>query len=244
MNPHVFWRMVWKEYRCMRVFWLTLALITVVLQAMVVWSDNGTPSEAVFVLAAMLTACYGLGCGGTAFAGERESGTYGYLRSLPVTSISIFWGKLFYAVGSTALLSVFLWLAGCTYCWLRELPAATYQSLMWGSGLRTLELMLWAVLFSLLIARPLWAVVLAFVAGGISGELFAWLFGGGERPGLSLSGLLQSFLAPISAWRLLLLVSLLAADVFLRGAGFAKSCQWMCKTPRADPREPVIRFLC
>ena len=72
MNQQILWRMAWKEYRFMRTFWLALAFIALVLQALAAWSDATMPAQGIFVLAAMLTACHALGCGGTAFAGNER----------------------------------------------------------------------------------------------------------------------------------------------------------------------------
>ncbi len=218
MNQQILWRMAWKEYRFMRTFWLALAFIALVLQALAAWSDATMPAQGIFVLAAMLTACHALGCGGTAFAGEREAGTYRFLRSLPVTPTSVLWGKLAYAITATILLGVFLWFSGWVYCLIRNFSATSSHYVVLTSGLRTMELLLWAVMFSLLISRPLWSVVLAFVAAGLSGEFLAVLFAGHELD-LSESALwqlLRFFLFPAVWWcHLILVIGLLAADIYL-----------------------------
>ena len=92
MTYPVFWRLVWKEYRLLRSFWVSLAAISVVLQLVDVWSKDVHID--VFIVALAAPVLFALVSGGTLFAAEHEAKTFGFQRWLPVSSRMLLAGKL------------------------------------------------------------------------------------------------------------------------------------------------------
>ena len=92
MNNPIFWRLVWKEYRLMRSFWIAMAVLAVILELIAcisVWSPNDSV-QMIFAMALVLPAFYAMGCGATLFATEHETGTYQFQRALPVSASRLF----------------------------------------------------------------------------------------------------------------------------------------------------------
>jgi hypothetical protein len=174
MNDTAFWRLVWKEYRLQRAFWLAMLGLTVLahlfLLVCVHWKAVPTP-DAFFWAALGLGAFYALGCGGTLFATEHEAETYPFQRALPVSAIRLFAAKIAYAVLSTAAMLALVWLlAALVSGW--RLPEPRQHLALWGLwGMAAAELLAWGVLFSLVTRRPLVAVILAVSCASITAEL-------------------------------------------------------------------------
>ena len=110
----VLWRVVWKEYRGQRAFWLAIALFSVVLMVLVtavaIISDQPAPVDALFAVALGMPVFYALGSGATLFAAEHDSGTYAFQRSLPVSAGRLLTGKLGLSLASAVVLPPVLWL--------------------------------------------------------------------------------------------------------------------------------------
>lgn len=162
MIDSIFWRLVWKEYRVQRAFWIAMAILTVLLQLIAVTFVT-QPAERVkllFHLALAFPAFYALGCGATLFATEHETGTYEFQRGLPVSAWRIFWSKLACAATATlAMIGLFWLLALALAGW--RLPEAGMHGIVWGVwGLAAVELFVWGVFFSLLLTQPLKAALL------------------------------------------------------------------------------------
>ena len=158
MNGSTVSRFVWKEYRVMRGFWISLAVMAVFVQAILLlsWSESAL-TAGLFGVALSGAALYALGSGATMFATEREEGTYDLLRGLPVTSLQIASGKLAFSVISIVAIGVVLWVSAWMFAG-RRVPDVQWQSQLWSVfGLGTLELLVWAAFFSLLSSRPLQA---------------------------------------------------------------------------------------
>ncbi len=172
MNTSVFWRLMWKEYRMQRAFWISMAVLTVLVQlAVLAFVRPGAERITwLFTVGLGLPAFYALGCGATLFATEHETGTYGFQRALPVSAIRLFGGKLVFALGSTLAMIALLWsLAALMAGW--HLPRPDGHLALWGLwGLASLELLVWGVFFSLLSTRPLKAAILGAVAACLSTE--------------------------------------------------------------------------
>ena len=89
MSDIAFRRVVWKEYRVQRPLWIAIAVGTLVIELLLL----ATPEKlltvekmpALFAISLAAAAIYGLGCGATLFATERETETYDFLRALPVS---------------------------------------------------------------------------------------------------------------------------------------------------------------
>ena len=114
MTDPVVWRLLWKEYRVQRGFWLSLAGVTLAVQLIVAAVPEQYVDHAVwmFGLAIMTPAFYALGCGATTFAAEREEGTLEQLRILAVPAGRLFLTKVVFGLASAlALLGVLLLLA-------------------------------------------------------------------------------------------------------------------------------------
>ena len=112
MKDPIFWRLVWKEYRQLRGFWIAMAVLAVVahLYLLVIVRNPGSQLEALFAVALTIPALYALGCGATMFATEHEGGTYDFQRALPISARRLFLGKLGFAALSIPLLFAVLWL--------------------------------------------------------------------------------------------------------------------------------------
>jgi ABC-type transport system involved in multi-copper enzyme maturation permease subunit len=170
MNNPVFWRLVWKEYRMQRAFWISMALLAVLLQLLVLIctrQEQFVPAR-LFSLALGLPAFYALGCGATLFATEHETGTFGFQRALPISAMRLFFGKLAFAVVSTLMMIAVLWpLAGILADW--RFPGGDERLQVWGIlGFAAIEFMVWGMFFSLLMKRPLMAAILAVVTASFS----------------------------------------------------------------------------
>lgn len=179
-------RVMWKEYRLQRDFWLVIAALIVVLQFSVIvgasFSDRpnaGVPPHVLFMIGLGVPAIFALGSGAILFAGEREAETYDFQRALPVAAGRLVAGKMLSGLAGAILLFLF----GALSAWLLTLvaptahvPPPTYLTggLMWaGSILAVFEVFAWAVLFSLLLGRVLWATVLGAVAAASFGVFAA-----------------------------------------------------------------------
>lgn len=166
MNHASFWRLVWKEYRLQRAFWLAMVVLTLLVQMLSLsLSEANRGSDDVvgplFDFAVLFSALYALGCGATLFATERETGTYEFQRTVPVSWLRLFAAKATWAALSTlSILAVLILLAVCVSGW--RLPdAASARDISGLLGFGAVELLLWGVFFSLVVDQPLVAAILA-----------------------------------------------------------------------------------
>jgi ABC-type transport system involved in multi-copper enzyme maturation permease subunit len=176
MTAAIFWRFVWKEYRVMRAFWISMACLAVLAQLALVAFPGLTHYSTVwtFSFALIFPALYAVACGATMFAAEKEDGTYEFLRGLPVTAWRILTGKLAFAVASTLLLIAALW---CLAAGLSRGSSvdAQLRPQLWGTyGLAAVEGLAWGMLFSLVLRRPLQAAVLAIAAASVAVHVALW----------------------------------------------------------------------
>src|SRR5262249_11803890 len=94
----------WKEDREQRHSWLAVAIlaIAVVLVPSIVMNSGGNSSLredgqlrfTLFVIVLVLTATYGVVCGGMLLAGEREGRTEAFLNAMPVSRARIWAAKV------------------------------------------------------------------------------------------------------------------------------------------------------
>ena len=167
MNNPIFWRLVWKEYRLMRSFWIAMAVLAVLLEVILYFTvlPPNDSMLAIFTMALALPAFYAMGCGATLFATEHETGTYQFQQSLPVSGARLFLGKIPFGLISTPLLFLLVWVSAWMISGMR-FPAADFHLGLWGLyGVAALELFLWGVFFSLLSQQPMKAAVLAAIVG-------------------------------------------------------------------------------
>jgi hypothetical protein len=181
MSNTAFWRVVWKEYRHERALWLVFVLLAVLLQVVVFVVSQLTDAPdtvgALFGIAVIVPMFYALGCGASLFAAEHETGTYDWLRSLPVSAGRLAAGKFFLGAASAIMLPPVL----CVTAWALaagRVPTPPEPGLLWAGGvvaffvlLVLFELFVWAVFFSLILRRVLWATVLAAAAPVVIGVL-------------------------------------------------------------------------
>ncbi len=169
----IFWRFLWKEYRVMRAFWISMAVLAVLAQLALVAFPGLTHYAAAwtFSFALIFPALYAVACGATMFAAEKEEGTYEFLRSLPVTAWRILTGKLAFAVLSTVLLIAALRLSGEFLTKGRVVDSSTESRLLGILGLAAIEGLAWGLFFSLILRRPLQSAVLAIAAASLGVEI-------------------------------------------------------------------------
>lgn len=168
MTDSIVWRLVWKEYRVLRGFWLCLAAFGVVLMPLSLFADEAPNRFAVLAgVVRLLPAFYVLGCSAVAFAAEREDGTDQMLYRLGTPRGRLWFGKLGFDVVSTLLLFGVLWLAAEAFVFstlVGERPTGVIQFpfhpvMAWLLGFLT-----WGMLFSLLCRSVLSALCWAVVA--------------------------------------------------------------------------------
>ena len=181
MNGSSVRRFAWKEYRVLRGFWISLALMAIAGQLFVVMFLAKTALlPGLFAVALIAVALYALGNGATMFATEREEETYDLLRMLPVTNGQVVLGKLAFSVTSLIAIAVVL----LTSAWVLagwRLPAPVSHRQLWATfGLGALELLVWGVFFSLLSSRPLQAAIMGVVATSASVTMLIHLDGHGR----------------------------------------------------------------
>jgi len=215
MNDPVVWRLVWKEYRLLRSFWLGLAVVTVALQLLVAYwptqSDFHDRVTPIFVIAFVFTALYELACGATMFATEKEEGTFELLRALPLDSRRLLAGKLVHAILSTLAFLLVLWVISWTISRF-ELPPSGQQRAFW-TFWATLgfQLLAFGMLFSLLLRRPLIAAVLGAAVSSVVAHSIRLLF----SANLPRSDTLYVFYLNDVPWLLGVSAVVLAIDVWL-----------------------------
>ncbi|MGO9107899.1 MAG: ABC transporter permease [Thermoguttaceae bacterium] len=199
MNPlthhSIFWRLMWKEYRVQRAFWTSLAVLAVLLMllacASVSYRDERVRWQ--FGIALVLPALFSLGCGAMLFAAEREGGTYDFQRSLPIRPAQLLLGKGVFALLSTLVMYVIVWLAAALLGSLTGFTLGDALGNLWAWAIQgrlpgpgshyapgavsvffALELFLWATLFSLLLRRPLTAAIAGVAAAAVAVEIMTW----------------------------------------------------------------------
>ena len=167
MNRSIFWRVVWKEYRTQRAFWIAMAVLTAFLQLIVVISviKPTDRTDLLFHYGLGFPALFALGCGATLFATEHETETYEFQRSLPVSGWRLFLGKVACAVMATSTMIAAFWCLALAFSGGQQ-PSAEMHGIIWGLwGMAAVEGLVWGIFFSLLSKWPLRAAMLAIAAG-------------------------------------------------------------------------------
>lgn len=168
MTDSILWRLVWKEYRVLRGFWLCLAAFGVVLLPLSQFSDHPPTRLAVLVgIIAMMPAFYLLGSTAVSFAAEREDGTDQLLQRLGVPRGRLWLSKLAFDLISTLLLAGVLCLAAQALSFSSllanqnsgEIRSTIANWLAWGVCFFG-----WGVFFSLVCRRVLSVVCLTALA--------------------------------------------------------------------------------
>lgn len=162
MNAAIVQRLMWKEYRFLRSFWLaTLVLAAcaaVGLRAHAAWYERQVAGEDFFVLAAVVSSMFALGAGGTLFATEHETGTAEFLHRLPLDGRPLLWGKMAAAILSILAMTAVLWNAAAIALTWFPIKGTSLPMILSSSIVSEFELFAWATLFSMLTRQPLAAI--------------------------------------------------------------------------------------
>lgn len=177
MNPAPYTHLIWKEYRAIRGFWIALIGLAVFMQLLVLAfsQDRGWATEFVYNIALATPVFFAIGCIGTAYAIEKEDGTFEWLSSSPASDAQLFISKVGLCLVATAAMFAILWLATTA---LMIAPPDRTDILRGMLGLWLLagfEALAWGLLFSLLSARPLMAIVLALFATSTTVHVLSWV---------------------------------------------------------------------
>ncbi len=156
------WRIVWKEYRAQRGFWLSVAGFAIAMMLLWMWLlDEFNGRFAVpWMIALAMPALYALGSAAIVFASEREEGTTDFLRILAARPDRVFLGKVGFTIVSTLAICGMLLAAARILTWglaERFVSDTNMAIAVW----ITLELLVWGFLFSAICGRVLTAVCFA-----------------------------------------------------------------------------------
>ncbi len=183
MNKQAVKNIIWKEFRTLRGFWLAMLAFGLVAEAFADWQNIGGVSSSFYevkanfwpVLASFaVIAFYSLGCGCTAFAGEKESGTYQFLQALPTKASEVIIGKIaFFLVSFAVMLGIGI---ACLYLLNRPGFLLLFRTKNVGAVvglyfLMTANLLVCGALFSLLTSHPLASGVFGAILAGIGNYL-------------------------------------------------------------------------
>lgn len=169
-------RIAWKDYRRLVGLWVALVLIwglglgySLFSAFWLNMSTGRLPSVMTAIDAILVTTVfYVLGWAAITYSAEHEERTYGYLRSLPLSPTSLFYGKLLWGVPSALLLIVALALLCLGFALVhpstarplsRELPDVIASTMTW-LGLLPLA-MASGLFWSMRLKRPLVSVGVA-----------------------------------------------------------------------------------
>jgi hypothetical protein len=205
-------RLLWKEYRAIRGFWIALVVLVVLIQFITItFSQDARDSMGlIYNFALGAPAFFAIGCAGAAFAMEQEEGTFEFLRAGPATSNQVLISKL--AIAFLATLAMFSLLLPIALWFMRgQLPDTPTLHGMLGLWLvAALEAIAWGTLFSLLTARPLLAICLAIATASTVAHLLAWTKASGPIADFSYAPYLQ-----VVPYRLLVAGLVFAVDIAL-----------------------------
>jgi hypothetical protein len=111
MTTDIFRRVLWKEYRVLRAFWIAVVAIVLAIEAFAWLFLAGREATQTFeVVVSVFIALYALAAGAILFAVEREEGTDTFLTTLPVGSGRLFVPKVVLGIASTLALAAVLFL--------------------------------------------------------------------------------------------------------------------------------------
>jgi hypothetical protein len=226
-----FSHLLWKEYRAIRAFWLSLVVLSLGLQ-FVAADFLKDPRLIVLNVALATPVFFALGCIGTAFALEKEEGTYDWLQASPASDAQVLWSKLALCVLGTATMFAVLWPASL---WMLrgKLPdPIEWHGMLALWPLAAVEAIAWGALFSLRSERPLPAIILAIAATSTVVHLAA-------MPFANLDFSFERYLPAIPI-RLLAIAPVLVYDVYL-GLKWLQPEAVRRKQPRTSTRDKATR---
>ena len=182
MNRAIFWRLMWKEYRLQRAFWIAMAVLAVMLIVLVRQFNDRVEERNLwfFYIAFATPVFYVLGCASTTFAGEYDAETYEFQRSLPVTAMQVFWSKIALALLST--FAMFVLLSILAFCLAggrlpMEKQVTIWEMRIWDTlviaCMGTWLYLVWGVFFSLILKRPLLAAIVSVTVASMGSYVIA-----------------------------------------------------------------------
>ncbi len=177
MNAAPYTHLIWKEYRAIRGFWIALIALAVFMQLLVLAfsQDRGWAIEFVYNIALATPVFFAIGCIGTAYAIEKEDGTFEWLRSSPASDAQLFISKVGLCLVATVAMFAILWFVTQTLFVAPPSQADVLRGMLGLWLLAGLEALAWGLLFSLLSARPLMAIVLALFATSTAVHVLSWI---------------------------------------------------------------------
>ena len=208
MNATPYLRLVWKEYRAIRLFWLALVGLTFFIQCLIFALGRGNLTPG-FGLAFGPPVLFALGAAGAAFAVEREEGSFDFLQAIPVNSKQLFISKITVSIIATLVMYAVLYPLTLLFTG-GKVPDVNFVQTMLAICLTAaLEAIAWGTFFSLICMRPLVAICLAMLAGSTVAHVLAW------RQSPSMGALDLSAYARAAPWRTFASLLVLAVDVVL-----------------------------
>lgn len=233
MRDAILWRVIWKEYRLQRALWLVIAAAAFLLPAVTLLvSPSSLQPFNLFGIAMVMPVIYALGSGAMLFAAERETETYEFQRSLPVTAGRLAAGKAIYSLGSAVTMLVLAWLVGWALSGFQS-PKPAEQAWLWlSTTLALLEVFAWTVFFSLVLHRVLYAAILGPAAAFFLGPTLAYLL---SRLSPSLLRAIGDDYFATVPFRVLFTVLVLGADVWLACRWFRDARSWHAAADREAP---------
>jgi hypothetical protein len=162
-------RFAWKEYRTLRGLWLAVLTLGVLVQTvLMLLAAPGADVPTIAFAAAWGTAVlYAIGAAAILFSVEHEEETYGFLAGLPTRWLPLYLGKLGVAAASAFAAAVALMLTGWAVAGGRW-PTLNHMAEILGLlGIGIFEALAWGTLFSLLLKRPLVAVLWTIVVSAV-----------------------------------------------------------------------------
>ncbi len=172
MNRAAVLRLVWKEWRSQRSFFLAILGLSILVQlvisaAFTFSAETRFPVEELFAVSCWSAVLYMLGCAATLFATEHETGTYDFQQSLPVRPGQLLLAKLGFAAVSSLMIALLIAVSAALVAGGRLPPLAQRHELVTALLITVLEMAAWSTLFSLLLKQPLHAAVLAVICQSV-----------------------------------------------------------------------------
>jgi hypothetical protein len=163
-------RFAWKEYRTLRGLWLAVLVLGVLVQlVLMLLAAPGADVPAITFAAAWGAAVlYAIGAAAILFSVEHEDGTYDFLAGLPTRWLPLYLGKLCVAAASAVAAALVLMLAGWVIAGGRWPALQNFGEILGLLGFGVLEALAWGTLFSLLLKRPLVAVLWTIVVSAVA----------------------------------------------------------------------------
>jgi hypothetical protein len=172
-NDPMLWRMIWKEYRAQRAFWLVIAGTAVALMPLFMWLLDVQDGRfaAPWVIALMLPTLFAFGSSSLVFASEKEDDTFNLLRIMAARTSRVFVGKIAVSLAGTAAMWITLLAVAKIATWGNALPTLGGRPMTanWPMTVSlTVQLLAWGFMLSLACRKVLTALCLTAVVSPLS----------------------------------------------------------------------------